>query len=349
MSARLDTLHLGYDQQRSLAFYEELDRRLKAIPGVESASQSFTIPLSWIIGSYLAWPEGHGGDDAATRPALGANSVTPSYFDTMKIAIVQGRNFDDRDKAGSLRVAIVNEVMAERYWPNQNPIGKRIVVRAIPGEPWEVVGVARTTKYMAVFEYPLPHFYLPQPQNPSFLRSIQVRSSSVPMDELRVRVEREITALEPELPIADFKSVDRLIAGNIGFVLFGVGAWQATAMGLLGLALTIIGVYGVVSYQTTQRQKEIGIRIALGAVPWDVRRLVLRQGVGLVIAGVAIGLALSLVAATALGRMVVLVSTTDPLTFVAVTGALAASALVACYLPAHRATRIQPVMTLRQE
>jgi predicted permease len=349
MSARLDTQHLGYDAARSEAFYQELDRRLHAIPGVESASQSFTIPLSWVIGSYLAWPEDQKNEDQSVRPALGANSVTPAFFETMRIPILRGRNFGEGDVASSKRVAIVNEVMAERFWPGQEAIGKRIVVRAIPGDPWEIVGVARTTKYMAVFEHPLPHFYLPQAQNPSFLRSVQVRSSALSMDELRIRIEREIAALDPELPIADFKSVDRLISGNIGYVLFGVGAWQATAMGLLGLTLAVIGVYGVVSYQTAQREKEIGIRIALGAVPWDVRRLVLRDGVGLVLLGVTIGLVVTFVATMTLGRMIVFVSTTDPIAFVGVTAALTMSALAACYLPARRATKIEPVVALRQE
>jgi ABC-type antimicrobial peptide transport system permease subunit len=173
--------------------------------------------------------------------------------------------------------------------------------------------------------------------------------SSAPLDDIRLRVEREIAALEPELPIADAKSLDEMIGGNIGFVLFRVGAWQATSMGVLGLALAIIGVYGVVSYQTTQREKEIGIRMALGAVPWDVRRLVLRQGVAMVLGGVGIGLVVTLVATTMMGRMIVLVSTTDPITFITVTSALVIAALAACYLPARRATKVEPVTVLRQE
>ena len=201
---------------------------------------------------------------------------------------------------------------------------------------------------MAVFESPLPYLYLPQAQNASFLRTVMVRSS-MPSEEMRARLEREVAALEPELPIADLRSLDELVGGNIGFVLFRVGAWQATSMGLLGLALAVIGVYGVVSYQTSQREKEIGIRMALGAVPADVKRLVLGQGAGLVLAGAAIGLVITLVVTLALGRMLVMVSTTDPLTFGVITVLLCVSALVACYLPARRATRVQPVEALRHE
>jgi predicted permease len=347
--ARLDTQHLGFDLERNVAFYDELDRRLRAIPGVEFASQSFTVPLGWIIGSYLAWPESDRDADAGPRPSIGSNTVSPDYFATMRIPVVQGRTFDDRDTHASTRVIVVNDTLAARFWPNEDPIGKRIVVSALPGPPWEVVGVVATTRYLAVFESALPHFYVPLTQSPMFLRSILVRSARVPPEELRVRIEREIAALEPDLPIADLKPLKQLMAGNIGFVLFGVGAWQATAMGVLGLALAVIGVYGVVSYQTAQREKEIGIRMALGAEPSHVRRLVLRQGVALVLAGAAIGLAVALVATTALRRMIVLVSPTDPVTFIGVTVVLTASALAACYLPAWRATRVQPIVALRQE
>jgi len=347
MSARLDTMNLGFTEAHSIAFYDELHRRIRNIPGVESASQSFSLPLGWIFGGYLAAPEGAPATEGPL-PAIGCNSVSLDYFETLGIPVVRGRGFNDRDVRGSTRVAIINDVLAERFWPGQDPIGKRIVVPATQGEPWEVVGIAKTTKYLAVFETPLPHFYLPIAQNPSFMRTLAVRAS-MPLQELRVRLEREIAALEPELPIADDKSFEDLIAGNIGFVLFRVGAWQATSMGLLGLALAVIGVYGVVSYQTQQREREIGIRMALGAVPGDVRRLVLSQGVSMVLIGIAIGLVVTLILTTALGRMLVLVSATDPLTFVGVTSALTLSALVACYLPAMRATRVEPVTVLRQE
>jgi predicted permease len=347
VTARLDTMNLGFDTARSVAFYDELERRLRELPGVESASLSFNLPLGWILGGYLARPEGWRESDGP-EPSIGTNTVTPGFFDTIGIPIARGRGFNAQDTSTSTRVTVINEVLADRFWPGQDAIGRRILIPGIPGPPWEVVGIARMAKYMAVFESPLPYIYLPQTQNPSFLRSVLVKTS-VPLDEMRARVEREIHAIEPELPVADLKPFVDIVRGNIGFVLFRVGAWQATTMGVLGLALAIIGVYGVVSYQTRQREKEIGIRVALGAIPADVRRLVLSQGAWLVGAGAIVGVLLALIATLALRRMLVLVSVTDPLTFVGVTAALSASALAACYLPARRATRVEPVTVLRQE
>jgi putative ABC transport system permease protein len=208
--------------------------------------------------------------------------------------------------------------------------------------------VVKTSKYLAVFEHELPYLYLPIAQNPGFLRQVTVRSTA-PVQETATRLAKIIGELEPDLPIADLKPLRRIVAGNLGFVLFRVGAWQASAMGALGLALAIIGIYGVVSYQTAQRTKEIGIRIALGAEPKDVRRLVLRQVVWLIGLGVAAGLTLTLTMTSALDKVLVLVSATDPVTFITVAPFLAASALAACYLPAWRATRVPPAEALRHE
>jgi putative ABC transport system permease protein len=348
VTARLDTTHIGFDREQNEAFYKDLDQRIRTIPGVVSSSMSFSVPLSWIFGGYLAHAEGQSEATSGPLPPIGCNTVTPDYFQTMKIPVVSGRTFTSQDDKDTLRVAVINDTLAERFWPKQNPIGKRIEIPLIPGPPWEVVGVVATTKYLTVFEGPLPYFYLPQAQNPSFLRSLEVRST-LPSDEMRVRLARVIGDLQPELPIADLNPLERTLRGNMGFVLFRVGALQATLMGLLGLALAVIGVYGVVSYQTAQREKEIGIRVALGAEPGDVRRLVLNQGFRLVLIGVAIGLVLTVIVTTALSRVIVLVSTTDPLTFIGVTAVLASSALAACYLPARRATRVEPVAALRQE
>jgi FtsX-like permease family len=243
----------------------------------------------------------------------------------------------------------VNETLAARFWPGQALIGKRLVIPRFSDPPWQVVGVAKDGKYLAVFEKPLPYFYVPMAQNPTFLRAIEVRASAMPIEELQARMSREITSLEPDMPIADLHPLREMIEGNIGFVLFRVGVWQATAMSALGLVLAIGGVYGVVSYRTAQRGREIGIRVALGAMPRDVRRLVLRQGAGLVGGGLLIGVLFSFGVSQSLTKVIVLVDTTDPVTFAIVPLVVGVTALVACYLPARRAMRVQPAEILRHE
>jgi predicted permease len=349
LTARLNTTNIGMDPKRSVAFYDELDRRLRNLPGVESTSQSFSLPLGWIFGGYQAHPEERPpADGRRDSPPIGANTVTPEYLDTMGIPLVSGRSFTSADTLDSKRVVIVNETLTERFWPGENPIGRRIILAEIQGDPWEVVGVAKTTKYLAVFEHALPYMYLPQAQNPGTLRVIEIRTT-LPFSGMAALVERTVAELEPELPIADMRPLQAIVAGNLGFVLFRVGAWQASATGLLGLALALIGIYGLVSYQTAQRGREIGIRVALGAEPADVRRLVMRQGTWLIAGGLTVGLALTFTITTALGRVLVLVDATDPMTFASVTCLLAAAALAACYFPARRATGIAPVEALRHE
>jgi predicted permease len=347
-TVRLQPRQIGYDEARANAFYDELDRRIRALPGVEIASMSFSVPLGYFFNGERIVPDNDPAAADEPRPSIGENSVSPTYFDTLRIPIVRGRAFTDRDIAGAPRVAIVNETLAERIWPGQDPIGRRLTIPFLGGAAWQVVGVARNSKYLAIFEDPLPYFYLPIAQNPPSLRAIEIRSS-LPPEVLEAQVHREIQELDRDMPIADLRPLTKMLAGNIGFVLFRIGALQATSLGVLGLVLAVVGVYGVVSYRTTQRSREIGIRMALGAVPKDVRRLVLRQGASLVVAGIVVGLAVTAALTLLLTRVMLLVSATDPLTFGIVTILLSAIALVACYIPALRAMRMQPVAALRHE
>ncbi len=189
---------------------------------------------------------------------------------------------------------------------------------------------------------------VPQAQYYSSLRSLQVRSS-VPPDTLRVRVLQEIQTLDPDIPVADVQTMRESLAGGMGFLMFRLGVIQAGAMGLLGLVLAVIGVYCVVSYGASQRTREIGIRMAPGAEPADVRSLVLGQGLALVIAGAIIGIGLAAALTRVAARYVALVNSTDPLTFMGVTLVLAAIALFACYLPARRVIRVDAMVALRHQ
>ena len=348
LTLRVDPHQVGYDGPRATAFYEEVDRRLRALPAVQSFAMAFSVPMGYIFDGCVAAPEGQVAPADEPQADVGCNSVTPEYLDLMRIPMLKGRGFTRKDDESSARVVVINETLARRLWPGQEAIGRRLVVPRFEGRLWEVVGVARDSKYLAVFEQPLPHLYFAMRQSPSFMRVLYVRSSAPP-ELLGPLVEREIQALDPDVPIADLKSMTRVIEGGMGFLLFKVGTLQAAAMGVLGLLLAVVGVYGVASYGASQRTREMGIRLALGADPAVVRGLVLHQGAVLVIGGIACGLLAAAGVTRTLARFFFLAGSTDITTFAAVTALLSAIALVACYLPARRAMRVDPMVALRHE
>jgi len=314
---------------------------------VQAASMAFSAPLGYITDGEKVFVEGKPLAVGEQPPFAGMNPVDRDYFDVMRIPIVRGRAFRDSDNESSMRVAIVNQTMAARFWPGEDAIGKRFRIEA-DGPLWQVVGIARDSKYLVVFEQPLSFFYLPLEQRFFYLRVLQVRTAVRP-EQLRGRVEAEIHRLDGDIPISDLQTMDESLQGFMGFMMFRMGAQQAGAMGLLGLILAVIGVYGVVSYGASQRTREIGIRMALGAEPRSIAGLVLGQGVRLVIAGIAVGLVGAVAVSRLAGRALFMVSTTDPLTFGVVSVLLAAIALYACYIPARRAMKVDPMVALRHE
>jgi predicted permease len=305
------------------------------------------VPLGYIFDTKPVYIEGRTMAPGDQTPQVSTNAIDADYFATMRIPLAQGRAFTESDDEKAPRVAIVNQTMAARYWPRQDAIGKRFAVE--PGGPlWQVVGVARDSKYLVIFESPLAHFYVPLAQRFSSLQVLQVRSAQAP-EALRTRVQQEIQALDPELPLADFQTMTESLNGFMGFRMFQMGAQQAGAMGVLGLILAVIGVYGVVSYGAARRTHEIGIRMALGAEPLQVLVMILRQGIWLVVGGVVFGLATASVLTRVAARVLPLVDRSDPMTFVVVTSLLTAITLWACYIPARRAMRVDPVVALRHE
>jgi predicted permease len=306
------------------------------------------VPMGYIHDGCLAAAEGDVPSSDEPRSDVGCNTVSAEYFAALRIPIVKGRQFAEQDDPDSAKVVIVNETLAQRLWPGADPIGKKMVVPRFEGRVWEVVGVARDSKYLAVFENPLPHVYFSMRQTPSFMRVIYLRSA-VPPAALATIVEREIQRLDPDMPVADLRTMTQIVQGGMGFLLFRIGTLQAGAMGMLGLLLAVVGVYGVVSYGASQRTREMGIRIALGAEPSSVRTLVLRQGSTLVIAGITGGLLIAAAVTRALSRFFFLVGSTDLPTFAVVTLLLSAIAMIACYLPARRAMRVDPMIALRHE
>ena len=350
LSVRVDTRQAGYDEDRSVEFYQDLLRRVSAWPEVASAAYAFNVPMTYMIGGGAFFIEGQPLPKNGQPPVTFMNHAGHGYFETMGIPIVRGRGFtedDERERPLTRRVAIINETMAERYWPGQDAIGKRLRVYSPTDPLLEVVGIVRDSKYVLVFESPRPFIYVPVDRE-STMRTIHVRAKGDP-SLLVPRLEREIAGLAPDLPLADLRTMDQSLAGIFGYMLFRIGAIQAGGLGVIGLTLALVGVYGVVSFGASLRTKEIGIRMALGAEPRDVFALILGQGLWLIGIGLLIGLAGALVMGRLLTRIVPLVNGTDWATFGLVALGLGVLALWACYVPARRATKVPPMTALRHE
>ena len=349
LTVRLDARQVGYDEARTDAFYQELLRRVRSWGDVASASYAFNVPMSYLAGGGSLHIEGQPTAPGAQPPTTFLNQAGEGYFDTMQIPVVRGRAFtreDEFEGPTTRRYAIVNEAMAERYWPGQDPIGKRFRMYALTDPLLEVVGVVRNSKYVLVFENTRPFVFLPV-DVPMKLRTLCVRAKGDPA-LLAPRLEREIADLAPGLPIADLRTMRQSLTGIYGYFVFQLGAVQAAGMGAIGLALALVGVYGVVSFGASLRTREVGIRMALGAQSADVLRLILGQGVRVVLVGLLFGLAAAWLMGRALTSFLPL-ARVDLWMFAGVALALGALAAWACYVPARRATRIPAMTALRHE
>jgi predicted permease len=339
----------GYTEPRTEALCRELLRRTRALPGVRSASFAFSIPLGYYSnGAPAVYPEAQTVSPSSHVPGAGLNAVSPDYFTTLRMRILEGRAFTDADTAASEPVAIVNQTMAERLWPHRDAVGQRFSHKAAAGPFATVVGVVRDAKTNSLLDAPGMFFYVPQTQHYQSTRVLQVRTS-VPPELLAPAVEGLLRELDPSLPVYDVTSMDKALQGANGFFLFKVGASFAGALGGLGLLLAVVGVYGVVSYSASRRRHEIGIRMALGAQRIAIFRLVVGQAVLLLGAGIALGVAAALGVSRLLASLLVGVPAHDPVTFLGVSGMLMASALLACFIPAYRAARVAPMTALRDQ
>jgi predicted permease len=347
LNVHMDVGQLGYTQAQGQAFFERVDQRVRSIPGVQDLSFAFTIPMGYIRVNSAVTAEGP-LVDSQQRVSAGKNIVSPAYFRTMGIQVVRGRSFSDGDNEQSRPVALVNQRLADMLWPGWDPIGRRFRSGG-PNGPWiEIVGVTSTGKYRFLFEDPQPYFYVPIAQEYTALRVLQVRTS-MPPETLAPTIERAIRALEPNLPLYDVQSMAQALGSGLGFFPVRVGAFSAASLGLLALALAIVGLYGVVSYLTSQRTHEIGVRMAIGATQHDIVRLVLHDGSKLVLSGLAAGLLVTLTCSRVVGSFLFGISARDPLTLVSVAPILGCVALIACAIPAWRAARVDPTVALRSE
>jgi predicted permease len=347
LNIQMHVAQVGYAESRARSFFDEVQHRVARIAGVEDLAFAFSVPMGYVSSGGRLQAEGR-PTASAERVAAGKNIVGPRYFATMGIPIESGRSFTEADDERTRPVAIVNRRLADVLWPGQAAIGRRFSQAGADG-PWlEVVGVTATGKYRFLFEDPQPYFYVPLAQEYSGLRVLHVRTMLSP-EALAPIVEREIHALEPDLPLYDVQSMTQAL--NSGYGLFAVrtGAFFAGILALLGLSLAVVGLNGMVSYMTSERTHEIGVRVALGADSRNIAAMVIGEGARLTVVGSAIGLAGALVLARVLSRLLFAVPPADPASFAAASLCVLAVALAATYLPARRATRVDPTVALRAE
>jgi putative ABC transport system permease protein len=324
-------------------YFEEVLRRIRSLPGVEKAAAVYPLPLNHEIMGDVFQIEGRA--PASPEEKLFANTfwITTDYFRTMQIPLLRGHAFADSDTAQSLPVVILNRHMAERFWPGEVPTGQRI---QIDETWWTVVGVVSDSVAFELNEETPDLVYRPQQQDSTRRRFVMVRAAGDPMSFVPV-VRAEILAVDAQQPITEIRSMNQVITTSLGAWLMGIGG--VSGLGLGALVLAGMGLYGVISYSVSQRTHEIGIRLALGAQPRDILKMVVGQGLLLVLVGVALGLAGAFALTRFLASLLFGVSAHDPFAFVATPLLLVAVALLACYIPARSATKVDPMVALRYE
>jgi macrolide transport system ATP-binding/permease protein len=345
----MDPNEIGYNEAQGREFYKNLLARVRALPGVVSASTANSTPLGYYNNGDTVVVEGYEIPAGQPTPVSFYNSISTDYFNTMDIPMLQGRLFTDADDQNTQFVAIVNQAMAKKYWPNQDPIGRHFKIGADPNHSIAVVGVAKDSRYSGMTGEINPYFYVPILQHyaGNTLQSLQVRTAAAP-ESMIPEVERVIQSMAPDMSVFDVKTMTEALDTLNGLLIFQIGAVLAAALGILGLILALVGVYGVISFAASQKTHEIGVRMALGAQRWDVLKMIFGQGLLIVGIGLAIGLAAVLAASRVMGQFLI-VSATDPLTYITVSALLALVALLACYIPARRAMNVDPMVALRYE
>jgi putative ABC transport system permease protein len=340
-----------YDEPRRAAFFDDLVARLAALPGVRSVGGVTGLPLSGTRFSLSFTVEGWPEVPPAQQPSLEVRVATPEYFRTMGIPVKRGRAFGAADRTGSTQVVVLSETAVKRYFPSENPLGKRITIgwgrgEGKPKAGGEVVGIVGDVKEQGLGTPTLPEIYVPHAQLPTQMLDLVVRTAVDPRS-LAAPARAAVQALDPELPVARLRTLDDVVARSISEPRFYVLLLAAFAG--VALVLAALGIFGVMSYAVVERSREIGIRLALGARPADVLDSVLRRALLLVLAGVAAGLCGALALSRTMAHLLFNLSPTDPRTLVETAALLVVVALAASYLPARRATRVDPLIALRSE
>ena len=336
------------EPQQANVFFDQLAEQIKTVPGVKSVGGIDPLPFSNSNSTTGFLVEGAPVVPLAERPDVGRRTVTPTYFETMGIPVLKGRSFTAQDRDDTPDVIIVNEALASRYWPNQDVVGKRLGVEddASKQEWRQIVGVVGNVKHQALEAEAKPEVYFPNQQSPKNFMSVVVRTSSDPASMISA-IRSQISTIDKDQPVFDIMTMDQRLAKSVAssrFVMLLLGSFSVLALGLAA-----VGLYGAMAYLVTQRTQEIGLRMALGAQRSDVFKLIVGKGMRLVIIGMAIGLVASLALTRVMGSLLFEVTPTDALTFVIVSVVLLTVALLACYIPARRATNVDPLISLRSE
>jgi len=327
--------------------YQQVIEKLAKLPGVEAVGGVNQLPLGGGRGSASIMIEGRPAD-SGTINAVEPMLATPGYFETLGIGLVKGRLFTEHDDDKAQGAVLVNQKLAEKFFPDEDPIGKRIRFGARQSQaPWlTIIGVVRDVRSEALDVESRPQIYRSILQTSNLALALVIRASSNPA-ALSAAARAEVRSVDPDLPVYGIRTMEEIMSASVGQQRFAMALLGVFA--LIALALSSVGIYGVMSYSVSQRTHEIGIRMALGAKPGDVLRLIITQGLTLISAGMAIGLGAAFVVTRFMRFLLFAVSPTDPLTFASITVLLGAVALLACYFPARKATRVDPMIALRYE
>jgi putative ABC transport system permease protein len=333
------------EDAQQVAFFDNTLERIRNVPGVESVGVTSNLPISGNFDRVGFYVEDRPVASKEDVPDVERYMVGGDYFQAMGVSLREGRAFGSEDKADSLPVALVNEATARKYWPQESAVGKR--VRTDPDSPWRtVIGVVGDVRHYDLETAANMQLYLPHTQTPSQMMTYVVRTGGDPLRQA-LPVRNEIWAVDKDQPVYNVKTMEQLVSASVAqrrFTMMLLGLFAGIAM-----FLAMVGIYGVMSYTVSQRTHEIGIRMALGAQGADVLKLIMGQGMMLAIIGIGLGLFGAVATTRIISSLLFGVTATDPLTFASVAVALCAAALLACYIPARRALRVDPMTALRYE
>jgi predicted permease len=342
-----DPTLVRFTNSQAQQFYKQIVERASGIPGVKSAALTEVLPMAPSQSNVEIVPEGYVFPKDVVNASVLSDTIDSHFFNTMALTIVSGRGFRESDSETAPKVAVINQVLAQKYWPNQNPLGKRFQLNDAKG-PWvQIVGVAKTTKYIWIAEPPLEYVYLPLAQHFQPKMTLLVESTGDPT-ALVTPLREMIRGIDANQPMYDVRTMEdfyrKRVVNTPNMIMQMVGA-----MGLMGLVLAMVGLYGLVAYSVSRRTREFGIRMAIGAQSSDVLRTVMRQGLTLALSGIAVGLVLSIGAGQVVSSSFLLAGAHDASAYWIVPPVLLAVTLLASLIPALRASHIDPTRALRDE